>query len=148
MAGTSPTLVVGLGNPGAHYRDTPHNIGFDVVDYLSRRLGIRLGGEGFVKSGMGDVQSHPVILVQPQTFMNNSGLGIASIMKSRRLTHRDLVVVHDELDLPWTGLRIKRSGSAAGHNGVKSIIAALKTDSFVRVRVGVRPEHPIEDAAE
>ena len=70
------------------------------------------------------------------------------MLKYRNLTNRDLIVVYDELDLPWTALRIKKNGSAAGHNGVKSIIAALKTDVFTRVRVGIRPDHPIEDAAE
>ena len=90
---------------------------------------------------------HSVILVKPQTFMNNSGTGIAAVLNYRKLTHQDLVVVYDELDLPWTALRIKKAGSAAGHNGVKSIVAALKTDVFTRVRVGIRPKHPVEDAA-
>ena len=80
--------------------------------------------------------------------MNNSGAGLSDILQFRKLTNHDLIVVHDELDLPWTALRIKKNGSAAGHNGVKSIIAALKTDVFVRVRVGIRPDHPIDDAAE
>jgi PTH1 family peptidyl-tRNA hydrolase len=89
-----------------------------------------------------------VVLVKPQTFMNLSGAGIGPVLKYRNLTNHELIVVYDELDLPWTALRIKRNGSAAGHNGVKSIIAALKTDVFIRVRVGIRPDHPIHDAAE
>jgi peptidyl-tRNA hydrolase, PTH1 family len=80
--------------------------------------------------------------------MNNSGNGIKSVLKFRNLTQRDLIVVHDELDLPWTGLRIKVSGSAAGHNGVKSVIAVLGTEVFTRVRVGIRPNHPVDDAAQ
>ncbi len=89
-----------------------------------------------------------MVLVKPQTFMNHSGAGIGAVLKYRNLTNRDLIVVYDELDLPWTALRIKKNGSAAGHNGVKSIIAALKTDVFTRVRVGIRPDHPSRDAAE
>ena len=89
-----------------------------------------------------------VVLAKPQTFMNNSGGGVSATLKSHALTNADLIVVYDELDLPWTALRIKQNGSAAGHNGVKSIIAALETDVFTRVRVGIRPNHPIDDAAE
>ena len=89
-----------------------------------------------------------MVLVKPQTFMNNSGRAVHAVLKARNLTIRNLILVHDELDLPWTGLRIKAKGSAAGHNGVKSIISAMKTDVFVRARVGIRPDHPLEDAAE
>jgi PTH1 family peptidyl-tRNA hydrolase len=76
--------------------------------------------------------------------MNLSGAAISPVLKYRNLTNQDLIVVYDELDLPWTALRIKTNGSAAGHNGVKSIIAALKTDIFIRVRVGIRPDHPVD----
>jgi PTH1 family peptidyl-tRNA hydrolase len=79
--------------------------------------------------------------------MNLSGTAVDPILRYRNLTHQNLIVIHDELDLPWASLRIRRSGSAAGHNGVKSMIAALKTDVFIRVRVGIHPDHPIQDAA-
>ena len=140
--------IAGLGNPGARYEYTPHNIGFRVLDELARRSGIRISKhESGTLTGSGRLGAKNVILVKPQTFMNNSGVGISSVMSFRKLKSEDLVVIYDELDLPWTALRIRANGSAAGHNGVKSIIGALKTNVFVRVRVGIRPEHPITDAA-
>lgn len=87
-----------------------------------------------------------MILVKPQTFMNLSGNAVAPVLSYRNLTNSDLVVVYDELDLPWTALRIKKNGSAAGHNGVKSILAALKSEDFIRVRVGIHPNHEIDAA--
>lgn len=147
-SGPRSYCVVGLGNPGIKYQDTPHNIGFRVVDELAKRHFIRISrNEGIALTGNGKIRDNDVLLVKPQTFMNNSGAGIHGVLKSRRMTNKDLVVVYDELDLPWTALRIKKAGSAAGHNGVKSIIAALKTDVFTRVRVGIRPFHPVDDAA-
>jgi peptidyl-tRNA hydrolase, PTH1 family len=140
--------VAGLGNPGVRYQGTPHNIGFMVVDELARRHSVRVSKkETLSAAGTGKIRNKDVVLVKPQTFMNASGEGVSAILQSRALTNSDLIVVYDELDLPWTALRIKRNGSAAGHNGVKSIIAALKTDVFTRVRVGIRPSHPIDDAA-
>lgn len=137
--------VVGLGNPGIRYEATPHNMGFLVVDELGRRLGVRVSrDEGAVRIGSGLIGSKKILLVKPQTFMNNSGMGIKSVLKFHNLTHRELIVVYDELDLPWTALRIKLNGSAAGHNGVKSIIGALKTEVFTRVRVGIRPDRPVD----
>ena len=141
--------VGGLGNPGVRYQGTPHNIGFWVLDELAKRHLIRISKkEGAALTGGGKIRNKDVVLVKPQTFMNNSGAGLSAVMQFRKLTNRDLIVVHDELDLPWTALRIRENGSAAGHNGVKSIIAALKTNVFTRVRVGIRPNHPIDDAAE
>jgi PTH1 family peptidyl-tRNA hydrolase len=141
--------VVGLGNPGMRFDQTPHNLGFQVVDELAARHSIRiLKNEGVARTGTGSIGSKTVVLVKPQTFMNNSGRAVHAVLKARNLTIRNLILIHDELDLPWTGLRIKSKGSAAGHNGVKSIISAMKTDVFVRARMGIRPDHPLEDAAE
>jgi peptidyl-tRNA hydrolase, PTH1 family len=141
--------VAGLGNPGARYRATPHNLGFLVVDELAARHAIRVSKtEGAALTGSGKIRDKDVVLVKPQTFMNNSGAGLSPVLSYRNQTNRELIVVYDELDLPWTALRIKRNGSAAGHNGVKSIIAALKTDVFIRVRAGIRPNHPVIDAAQ
>ena len=141
-----PTFcIAGLGNPGTRYAATPHNLGFRVVDELAARHGLRITKtEGASQTGSGRILDKKVVLVKPQTFMNNSGVGIASVLKSHNLTHRNLIVVYDELALPWTGLRIKLNGSAAGHNGVKSLIAALQTEVFTRVRVGIHPGHEIE----
>lgn len=141
--------VAGLGNPGIRYERTPHNIGFWVIDAVAERSGIRISKtEGGVLIGTGKVQGRDVVLVKPQTFMNNSGEGIGAVMRFRKLPPENLIVVYDELDLPWTALRIKVGGSAAGHNGIKSIISSLKTDCFTRVRVGIRPDHKVLDAAD
>ena len=141
--------IVGLGNPGIRYANTPHNLGFRVIDELADRYSIRVyKNEGVARTGTGRIAGKIAVLVKPQTFMNNSGRAVHAVLKARNLTTRDLILVHDEVDLPWTGLRIKPKGSAAGHNGVKSIISALKTDVFVRVRMGIRPDHPVDDLAE
>jgi PTH1 family peptidyl-tRNA hydrolase len=141
--------IAGLGNPGIRYARTPHNIGFWVLDEVAERSGIRISKtESGALIGTGKVQDRDVVLVKPQTFMNNSGEPLASVLRFRKLAPEDLIVVHDELDLPWTALRIKIGGSAAGHNGIKSIISSLKTDCFTRVRVGIRPDHKIVDAAD
>ncbi len=141
--------IAGLGNPGLRYENTPHNIGFKVIDEVARRYSIHLSkGEGGSLTGNGRMADNGVILVKPQTFMNNSGMGITPVLKYRKLTNQDLIVVYDELDLPWTALRVKKEGSAAGHNGVKSIIAALNTNVFTRVRVGIHPDKLVPDAAE
>jgi peptidyl-tRNA hydrolase, PTH1 family len=139
--------IAGLGNPGPRYEATPHNVGFWVVDELAKRHFIRISkNESGTLTGAGKIRNRGVILVKPQTFMNNSGSGLSAVLRSRNLTTEDLIVVYDEIDLPWTALRIRKNGSAAGHNGVKSIIAALKTDLFTRVRVGIRPNHEIDAA--
>lgn len=145
--GSSLACVAGLGNPGSRFDLTPHNVGFWVVDELARRHDIRMKAEGENLVGSGRIGNRHVLLVKPQTFMNLSGQGVAAALRFRKLGPSDLVAVYDELDLPWTALRIKVGGSAAGHNGVKSIIGSLKTDVFIRVRVGIRPNHPVSDAA-
>jgi PTH1 family peptidyl-tRNA hydrolase len=146
---SSVCVIAGLGNPGVRYEATPHNAGFWVVDELAKRHFIRMTkNESGTLIGTGKIRGHDVILVKPQTFMNNSGTGISAVLRYRNLSPESLMVIHDEFDLPWTALRIRTSSSAAGHNGVKSIIAALKTNVFTRVRVGVRPDHEVNDAAE
>jgi peptidyl-tRNA hydrolase, PTH1 family len=144
-----PVCIAGLGNPGVRYASTPHNIGFLVLDELARRNGISISkSDGKALVGEGQIAGKPVILVKSKTFMNSSGEGIEPVLKYRNLTERNLIVVYDELDLPMGALRIKKSGSAAGHNGVKSIISVLKTDVFTRVRVGIHPGFKPADAAE
>lgn len=148
-SGSEPICIAGLGNPGSRYDRSPHNAGFWVTDELARRSGISVSKEeSGCLVGSGRMGEKAVILVKPQTFMNRSGDGVGAVLRFRKLTGQNLIVVHDELDLPWTALRIKVRGSAAGHNGVKSIISALKTDAFMRVRVGIRPEHPIRDVSD
>ncbi len=140
--------VVGLGNPGLRYENTPHNMGFLVVDKLAERHGIRVrSNEGVTLTGKGLMNNREVILAKPQTFMNRSGASVKALIQNRRLTNRDLIVVYDDIDLPWTGLRIRKKGSAGGHNGMKSVIAEMGTDWFARVRVGIHPGHEVDDTA-
>jgi PTH1 family peptidyl-tRNA hydrolase len=147
-AAEQAVCIAGLGNPGIRYAGTPHNLGFRVVDELAKRHSMAKGKmEGAWWTASGRIGDKKTFLVKPQTFMNNSGMGIDGFLRSHNLTHRNLIVVYDELALPWTGLRIKLTGSAAGHNGVKSIIAALKTEVFTRVRVGIHPGHDIDAVA-
>jgi PTH1 family peptidyl-tRNA hydrolase len=142
-------FIVGLGNPGLRYEHTPHNIGFMVLDRLAERNGIRIkNNEGVTLTGTGKIHGRDVVLAKPQTFMNRSGASAKAVMQNRRLSHKDLVLVYDDIDLPWTALRIKKKGSAGGHNGVKSVIAELRTDWFARVRIGTRPNHEVTDTAQ
>lgn len=142
-------LVAGLGNPGEEYALTPHNLGFLTVDRLAERHGIRITRkDSRALVGVGEIEGHPVMLAKPQTFMNLSGTAVAPLMEKHSIEPDHLVVVYDELDLPWMGLKIKPKGSAAGHKGMKSLISSLKTEEFVRVRMGIHPGHPIRDGAD
>ncbi len=142
-------LVAGLGNPGPEYENTPHNVGFRVVDALAAAHSIRVTRkENSALVGLGSIAGQPVILAKPQTYMNLSGSSVRGLLQRYELTPERLVVVYDELDLPWTTLKIKPKGSAAGHNGMKSVIASVGTNEFPRVRLGIHPGHPIRDGAE
>jgi PTH1 family peptidyl-tRNA hydrolase len=137
-------LVVGLGNPGEEYATTPHNAGFMVVDRLAEMHGIRVNRkDSKALAGVGEIAGKPVMLVQPQTFMNLSGTSVTPLMEKHGISLGDLIVVWDELNLPWGSLKILKSGSAGGHNGAESVIRSLGTREFVRVRLGIHPGHPI-----
>ena len=137
-------LVVGLGNPGPEYERTPHNMGFLVVDALAAANSIRVvRKENMALVGLGAIAGKKVVLAKPQTFMNVSGPSVKGLLERYELQPSQMIVVYDELDLPWTTLRVKPKGSAAGHNGAKSVIAAAGTMEFPRVRVGIHPGHPI-----
>ena len=142
-------LVAGLGNPGEEYSLTPHNLGFLAVDRLGGQHGIRVTRkDSRALVGLGEIDGREVMLAKPQTFMNLSGTSLGPLMAKHGIELGQLVIVYDELDLPWRALRIKPKGSAAGHNGMKSVIQSLKTDEIVRVRLGIHPGHPIRDGAE
>ena len=134
-------LVAGLGNPGREYERTPHNLGFLVVDHLAERNGgIRVTRpECSALVGHGRISGQEVLLAKPQTFMNLSGPSVKKLLEKYSLPPERLILVYDEMDLPWTALRIKKDGSAAGHNGVKSVIGSLGTQQFPRVRIGIDP---------
>ena len=133
-------LVAGLGNPGEEYAATPHNLGFLVVDRLAERYGIRLTRkECQAVIGQGTIGGKTVLLAKPQTYMNLSGVAIKPLLQKNEVTAADLVLVYDELDLPWGTVRIRPNGRAAGHNGVTDVIDKVGTQEFVRVRLGVHP---------
>ncbi|UCD35002.1 MAG: aminoacyl-tRNA hydrolase [Nitrospiraceae bacterium] len=134
-------LVAGLGNPGDDYEDTRHNAGFMVVDILSSRFRIPLRKKsGNYLSGKGFMEGQGVVLIKPLTFMNRSGLALWEVV-SRYEGIEDILVVHDDLDLEPGVVRIRKSGSSGGHNGVQSVIDRLGSQDFIRVKVGIgRPE--------
>jgi len=135
-------LIVGLGNPGPEYRGTRHSVGFDVLD----RLGERGGGAGWQQKFKGElgratVGGESCLLLRPLTFMNRSGISVGLTREYFHVAPEDIVVVHDEVDLPFGRLRVKTGGGHAGHNGLRSLVESLGTADFARVRVGVgRPQ--------
>ncbi len=142
-------LIVGLGNPGPEYAWTPHNLGFFVIDKLAEKTGIRVERpEAKAYVGRGQLAGQEVLFAKPQTSMNLSGLSVRELMARFEVEPAGLIVAYDEAALPWGMLRIRERGSAGGHNGVKSIIGALGTDEFARIRLGVKPEHPVDNLAD
>ncbi len=142
-------LIVGLGNPGPEYQWTPHNLGFLAVDELANRGGIRVERpEGKALAGRGRLANQDIVLAKPQTMMNLSGISIRELLGKYELAVSDLVVLWDEVALPWGVIRVGSGGSAGGHNGVKSVISALGTEEFARIRMGVQPDHAVDDRAE
>jgi peptidyl-tRNA hydrolase, PTH1 family len=131
--------VAGRGNPGSRYADTRHNVGARTVQRLAERLGTRLRKVRFVpiEAGEGVVDGERVWLARPQTFMNESGPSIASLARKRGVEADRVIVVHDEIDLPFGSLKVKRGGSTAGHRGLDSVARSLRTKDFLRIRIGV-----------
>lgn len=141
--------IVGLGNPGPEYEFSPHNLGFLVVDRLAERNGIRLiRPECRALAGLGRIGAAEVVLAKPQTYMNLSGLSVKPLLEKWGLGPDRLIVVYDDLDLPWGTLRIRRKGSAGGHHGMESVIQHLGTEGFTRVRLGVDPGVAVWDDVE
>jgi PTH1 family peptidyl-tRNA hydrolase len=138
-------LVVGLGNPGIEYQFTPHNAGFLAIDRLAEVCGVTVANRrGKALTAKARLAGQDILLAKPETFMNLSGLSVAALLKELELAPdtqggpaEDLIVLHDELAIPLGQLRIRERGSAAGHNGIKSILSSLGTEEFLRVRIGV-----------
>ena len=131
-------LIVGLGNPGTRYSSTRHNVGFRFIDLLAKRSDIRLNDRrAKAVMGQGRIAGHDVVLAKPRTFMNNSGEGIEYLIARFGGPPSSLLVVYDEMALPVGRIRLRSSGSHAGHNGIRSIIAAVHTEEFPRLRIGV-----------
>jgi PTH1 family peptidyl-tRNA hydrolase len=141
-------LVVGLGNPGAEYEGTRHNLGFMLVDRLADEANAAVKRKDCRSLvGRANLAGETIELVKPQTFMNLSGEAISCLIaKSDALViGRDLLVISDDLALPFGSMRVRPRGSSGGHNGLKSIIACCRTDEFIRLRIGIQPEHPLSD---
>ena len=136
-------LIVGLGNPGKEYDGTRHNIGFEVVDYISDKYNIEINRVKFKGvCGEGFIEGKKVILLKPTTYMNLSGESIREVMNFYKLTEEEVIVIYDDISLPVGKIRIREKGSAGGHNGIKSTIQHMGTDKFPRVKVGVgQPTH-------
>ena len=131
-------LIVGLGNPGTSYENTRHNVGFMVIDKLGGEFGISVNKDKFdVRCGRGAIEDLTVMLAKPMAFMNRSGWPVQKLAAYYKIDSRDLIVVHDDIDLAFGRLKIKEKGGHGGHKGLKSIIQAIGEDSFVRLRIGV-----------
>ena len=142
-------LIVGLGNPGIEYQFTPHNLGFLAIDEIAERCGTRVSNR-FCRAltARTSLEGQEVVLAKPETYMNLSGVSVRELVEKLEIApEKDLVILYDELDLPFGTLRIRERGRSAGHNGMESIIGSLGTQEFVRIRLGVGPGHPLSDGA-
>jgi peptidyl-tRNA hydrolase, PTH1 family len=142
-------LVVGLGNPGPEYEHTYHNLGFLALDRLAARQGVRVSRkECQALVGRGTVAGAAATLAKPQTYMNLSGSSVRRLLERSELAAGNLIVIHDDLAFPWGTLRIRARGSSGGHKGVQSVLGEVKTDEFVRLRLGIHPGREVGDGAE
>ena len=140
-------LIVGLGNPGIEYQFTPHNLGFLAIDRIANNLGVAIRNRQCrALTARAVIAGQPVILAKPETFMNLSGLSVRELVAEYQVEVKsDLIVIYDELDLPLGAIRIRTRGSSAGHNGMESILGALGTDEYLRVRLGIAPDRKVTD---
>ena len=142
-------LIVGLGNPGIEYQFTPHNMGFLAVDRIAEQCGVRVDNRHCrAQTARTRIAGHEVVLAKPETFMNLSGAAARELVREYDVyPEQDLVLLYDELDLPFGTVRVRPRGRSAGHNGVESVIGALGTQEFTRIRMGAAPDYPISDGA-
>ena len=140
-------LIVGLGNPGIEYQFTPHNLGFLAIDRIAQQCGVEVRNRQCrALTARAVIGSEPVLLAKPETFMNLSGISVRELVAKHELQpESDLIVIYDELDLPLGMIRIRQRGSSAGHNGMESLIGALGTQEFLRIRLGIAPDRKISD---
>ncbi len=143
-------LIVGLGNPGFLYSRNRHNIGFMCVTYLAKKYKIDFDRkQGHARTGIGNIGRNKVVVARPQTYMNASGEAIKALFQRLNVTPADLIVIHDDLDLPTGKIRLRLGGSSGGHKGIDSIISHIGTQDFYRVRVGIsKPEVDTPNAKE
>lgn len=141
-------VVVGLGNPGKNYANTRHNVGFDTIDLLSHRNNIKINKIKFKSVyGEGSIGGEKVILLKPQTYMNNSGMAVLDLYKFYKLPIQNIIVIVDDVDIEFGTTRIRKQGSAGSHNGLKSIIYNLNRDDFPRVKIGIGEKKQGQDLA-
>jgi peptidyl-tRNA hydrolase, PTH1 family len=140
-------LIVGLGNPGIEYQFTPHNLGFLTIDRIAGERGIEVRNRQCrALTARAEIAGQPVVLAKPETYMNLSGLSVQELVAEHQVDVKtDLIVIYDELDLLLGAIRIRQRGSSAGHNGMESILGALGTDEFLRIRLGIAPDRKIGD---
>jgi PTH1 family peptidyl-tRNA hydrolase len=140
-------LIVGLGNPGIEYQFTPHNLGFLVIDRIANDCGVEVRNRQCrALTSRAEIGGEAVLLVKPETFMNLSGMSVRELVAKHEIRpETDLIVIYDELDLPLGTIRIRQRGSSAGHNGMKSVIGALGTQEFLRIRLGIAPNRKVAD---
>jgi PTH1 family peptidyl-tRNA hydrolase len=140
-------LIVGLGNPGIEYQFSPHNLGFLAVDRIAGDLKVEVRNRLCrALTARVVIEGVPALLAKPETYMNLSGLSVRELVEKHEVVpEADLIVIQDELDFPLGTLRLHTRRSSAGHNGIESIIDALGTNDFLRIRIGVAPEHKVED---
>jgi len=142
-------LIVGLGNPGRIYAHNRHNIGFMCVSHFARTQGIRFDKkQGQARTGTGEVAGNKLIVARPQTHMNLSGESVSRLVKRFNVSLDDLIVIHDDLDLPLDKIRLSRGSGSGGHKGIDSIITHLESQDFTRIRVGIGRPPMIEGTAE
>jgi peptidyl-tRNA hydrolase, PTH1 family len=143
-------LIVGLGNPGPEYEFTPHNLGFLTIDLLADELEVEVRNRQCkALTARTQIGQEQIVLAKPETYMNLSGLSVRGLIEKLEIkAEADLIVIQDELDFPLGTLRIQRARSSAGHNGIESIIDSLGTKDFLRIRIGVAPEHKPRDGKE
>jgi PTH1 family peptidyl-tRNA hydrolase len=142
-------LIVGLGNPGIEYQFTPHNLGFLTIDRLADQWGVQVRNRQHqAMTARALIGSERVVLAKPATYMNLSGMSVRELLAAHQINPAtELIVIYDELDLPWGTIRVRERGGSAGHNGMESVIGALGTQEFMRVRLGVRPQRKPSDGA-
>jgi peptidyl-tRNA hydrolase, PTH1 family len=140
-------MIVGLGNPGMEYQFTPHNLGFLAIDRIANDCGVEVRNRQCrALTARAEIEGQQVLLAKPETFMNLSGISVRELVVKHEIRpESDLIVIYDELDFPLGTIRIRQRGSSAGHNGMKSIIGALDTQEFLRIRLGIAPERKIAD---
>ena len=144
-----PWLIAGLGNPGAEYEYTPHNLGFLTVDRLAERHRIRVTrNDCMALVGQGTMAGEKILLAKPQTFMNVSGPSVKGLMVKNEIEPGNVLIVYDDLDLPWRSLRIRPSGSAGGHHGIESVIKSIGVNEIPRVRLGIHGGSRQRDGAQ